>query len=131
MSWDIVLFNSRQATPSVEAIDEDMLEPTDFCSVLEDNFDKTEKDGKHRTIKGTGFEIDFFTDEEKVSNKLLSLYGEQGLYALVMLARQNGWQIFDTALDQMIDLDHPEKNGYENFIQYLQQILEDGKQEAG
>lgn len=75
-----------------------------------------EKDDKHRTMNGNGFEIDFFTDEEKVSHKLSSLYVEKGLYALVMLVRKNDWPIFDTASDQMIDLDNPEKNGYENFI---------------
>jgi len=125
MSWDIVLFNSKQTIRSVEEIDEGLLVPTDFCSVLESNFDKIEKDGKHRTIKGDGFEIDFFTDEERVSNKLLSLYGEKGLYALVNLACQNNWQVFDTALNQMIDLNDPEKNGYKHLSDYVKQILED------
>lgn len=58
-----------------------------------------------------------------VSNKMLSLYGENGLYELVTLARKNNWQIFDTGDGQMIDLENPAINGYENFQSYLKHVL--------
>jgi hypothetical protein len=35
MSWDIVLFNSKEKIESIESITENQLEPTNFCSVLE------------------------------------------------------------------------------------------------
>ena len=123
MSWDIVLFNSRQTINSVDEIDEDFFEPTDFDAVLENHFDSIERQDNHRRIKEHDFEIEFFIDEENVSNKILSLYGEQGLFEIIILARQNGWQIFDTGLGQMIILDSPQRNGYENFNNYLNQIL--------
>lgn len=123
MSWDIVLFNSRQKIHSIEDVEEDMLEPTDFCSVLERHFEEIIKDDDHREIKGTDFEINYFFDEEKVSTKILSLYGEKGLYELVLLAREHNWQIFDTGLGEMIDLENPSNNGFENFHNYLKQIL--------
>lgn len=44
---------------------------------------------------------------------------------MVILARQNGWQIFDTGLEAMINLENPEKNGYNNFKNYLNRILND------
>lgn len=123
MSWDIVLFNSRQKIQSVENVDETQLEPTDFCSAFENYFEFIEKDDKHRGIKGKDFTIDFFTNEEPVSNQMLSLYGENGLYELVILARKHHWQIFDTGLGQMIDLENPTTNGYENFQSYLRHVL--------
>lgn len=123
MSWDIVLFNSRQKIESVEEVDETQLEPTDFCSVFEKHFDQIIKDDNHREIKGKDFAIDYFSDDELVSNKMLSLYGENGLYELVVLARKYNWQIFDTGLGQMIDLENPSANGYEKFQNYLKQIL--------
>jgi hypothetical protein len=123
MSWDIVLFNSRQKIQSVEEVDETQLAPFDFCSAFESYFDNITKDDNHREIKGNDFAIDYFGDDEPVSNKMLSLYGENGLYELVVLARKHNWQIFDTGLGQMIDLENPSINGYENFQSYLKHVL--------
>lgn len=123
MSWDIVLFKSRQKINSPEEVDDSQLEPTDFCSVLESHFEQIIKDDNHREIKGKDYSIDYFIDDGEVSNKMLSLYGESGLFELVVLARKHNWQIFDTGLGQIIDLENPSYNGYENFQSYLKQIL--------
>ena len=123
MSWDIVLFNSKQKINSIEELDESQLEPTDFGSVFENHFKEIIKNDNHREIKGKDFAIDYFADDEKVSNKALSLYGENGLYEMVMLARKNNWQIFDTGLGQMLDLQNPSNNGFVNFQRYLNQVL--------
>lgn len=125
MSWDVVLFNSKQKFNSIEELDDTQLEPTDFSSVLEKHFDQVIKNDNHREIKGKDFAIDYFDDCEKVSNKMFSLYGENGLYELVLVAKKQNWQIFDTALGQMIDLENPSNNGFENFQDYLKQILND------
>ena len=122
MSWDIVLFNSRQNISSPEEVDENQLEPTDFCTVFENHFKQIVIDGNHRTIKNNDYVIDYFIDNERVSNKLVSLYGEHGLYELIELARKYNWQIFDTGIGEMIDLDNPQTNGYNNFQKYLKQV---------
>ena len=123
MSWNIVLFNSRQKINSVEDVDDTQLEPTDFCSALESHFTEIIKDDDHREIKGKDFAIDYFIDEDKVSNQMLSLYGENGLFELVELAKKHNWQIFDMGSGQMIDLENPANNGYENFQSYLRHVL--------
>jgi len=123
MSWDIVLFNSRQKIKSIEAINEDQLLPTDFCNAFESHFIHIIKDKNHREIIGNDFSVDYFTEDEPVSNKMISLYGENALYELIFLAKKYGWQIYDSGIDQMIDLDNPSFNGYDNFQNYLSQIL--------
>jgi len=60
MSWDIVLFNSKQKINSVAELDENQLEPTDFSGILENSFAQIKKDGTHREIIGINFTIDFF-----------------------------------------------------------------------
>ena len=120
MSWDIVLFNSKQKIHSVAELDETQLEPTDFSGILESSIN--EKDS-HREIVGTDFTIDFFSDNEQSSNFMLSLYGENGIYALIELAKKHNWQIYDSGIDGMIDLQNPEKNGFENHRKYVNQIL--------
>ncbi len=130
MSWDIVLFNSRQTIKVVEEIDEEFLEPTDFSTTLENHFSNIEKDDNLRRVKGDNFEIEFFVDTESVSNKILNLHGEHGLFEIVLLAKQNGWQIFDTGVGQMIDLDKPEQNGYATFNEYVNQILKDKNKQS-
>jgi len=122
MSWDVVLFNSKQKIESIEKLDEESLEPIDFCGILESYFENIIKDDNHREIKGKNFAIDYFIDDEPVSNKMLSLYGENGLYELIILAKKYDWQIFDTGMGEMVDLDNPEKNGYVGFMTYLNQV---------
>lgn len=123
MSWDIILFNSKQKIESVAELDENQLEPTDFTGILEKSFDRIKKDDNHREIIGTDFAIDFFADNEHSSNFMLSLYGENGIYALIELAKKHNWQIYDSGIDGMVDLENPEKNGFENHRKYVEQIL--------
>lgn len=123
MSWDIVLFNSKQKIHSLVELDENQLEPTDFSGVLEKSFDQLKKDGNHREIIGTNFTIDFFADDEQSSNFMLSLFGENGLYKLIELAKKHNWQIYDSGIEEMIDLENPEKNGFVNHKDYIQHIV--------
>jgi len=123
MSWDIVLFNSKQKIESVAELDESQLEPTDFSGILESSFDRINENGSHREIVGTDFTIDFFADNEHSSNFMLSLYGENGIYALIELAKKHNWQIYDSGIDGMVDLENPEKNGFDNHSKYVEQIL--------
>ena len=123
MSWDIVLFNSKQKIESVAELDENQLEPTDFEGILQNSFDRIKKDDNNIEIIGTDFTIDFFKHNEPVSNTMLSLYGENALYALIELAKKHNWQIYDSGIGEMIDLENPEKNGFENHKKYVKQLL--------
>jgi len=123
MSWDIVLFNSKQKINSVAELDENQLEPTDFSGILETSFNRINKDENRREIVGTDFTIDFFADSEHSSNFMVSLYGENGIYALIELAKKYNWQIYDSGIDGMVDLEHPEKNGFKNHRKYVEQIM--------
>ena len=123
MSWDIVLFNSKQKINTIAELDENLLEPTDFSGILENSFDRIKKDENHREIIGTNFTIDFYIHNELVSNTMLSLYGENGLYELIELSKKYNWQSYDSGIGEMIDLENPEKNGFENHRKYVEQIL--------
>jgi len=123
MSWAIVIFNSKQKINSIEEIDEDLFVPIDFNAILEKHFDNIISDGNHREIKGDDYSIDYFANSEPISNMLLNLYGENSIFELIRVSKEHGWQIFDTGNGQMLDLDHPEKNGYQDFQNYLQHVL--------
>jgi len=123
MSWDIILFNTKQKIDSIQEIDENQLEPIDFTQILESSFSEIVKDGTYREIKGKDYSITFFADEEPVSNKMISIYGENGFFELIEIAKKYDWQIFDTGLGEMIDLNNPEKNGYENHRKYVEKIM--------
>ncbi len=123
MSWDIVIFKSKEIIKSIEELDEGKLESIDFTGILESSFSDIIEDENHREIKGKDFSIDFFISNEPVSNMMLSLYGENGLFELIELAKLHDWQIFDTGLGSMIDLKNPKKNGYENHKRYVEQIM--------
>ncbi|MCK8521279.1 hypothetical protein M0D21_06865 [Aquimarina sp. D1M17] len=88
MSWDIVLFYLKQKIESVAELDDTQLEPTDFSGILENLFERVKKDDNHREIIGKNFAIDFFSSNEHSSNFMLSLYGENGLFELIVLAKK-------------------------------------------
>ena len=123
MSWDIVLFSSEQNLVSLENLKEDLLKPIDFDKVLKSKFVNIKKSENHNEIIGKDFSVEFFDDEELVSNKMLSVYGENGLFELIRIAKEENWQIYDSGIDKMLNLEKPEENGYENFRQYLKNIL--------
>ena len=123
MSWDIVLFSSKQKINSVAELNETQLKPVDFSGILESSFDQIIKNDNHRKIVGTDFTIDFFADNEYSSNFMLSLHGENGIYALIELAKEHNWQIYDSGIDGMVDLENPEKNGFKNHRKYVEQIM--------
>lgn len=123
MSWDIVIFNSSQKINTPEEVDENQLIPTSFSSVFKAYFKNIIKSDNHLEIKGKDFTIDYFGDDEPESTILLFLYGENAIYPLIDLATKNNWQIFDTGLGEMLDLNDPSKNGYQNFQAYLKQVL--------
>ncbi|MBB6238460.1 hypothetical protein HDC90_003093 [Pedobacter sp. AK013] len=123
MSWDIVIFSSRQKISTIEEVDEELLVAIDFNIILEKHFINIIANKNHREIKGKGYIIDYFFDSEPVSNKLFRLYGEEALFELIRIAKIYDWQIFDTGNGEMLDLEHPEKNGYSNFQSYLKQVL--------
>ena len=125
MSWDIVLFNSNEIISSIEELNEDKLVPIDFTAIFEKSFDNIAIDNGHGEIKGKDFIIDFYAHDELVSNTMLSLYGENGLFELIELAKQHAWQIFDTSLGSMIDLENPKNNGYENHRNYVAHVMKE------
>ena len=104
MSWEIILFNSTQKINSVVELDENQLEQTNFSGILESSFDRINKKDNYREIVGADFTIDYFVSNEHSSNFMLSLYGENGIYALIELAKKHNWQIYDSGTDGMIDL---------------------------
>ncbi|SFA50908.1 hypothetical protein SAMN04488511_109207 [Pedobacter suwonensis] len=123
MSWDIVIFSSKQKIRTIEEVDKELLVVIDFNIIMEKHFINIIANQNQRKIKGEGYVIDYFVDTEPVSNKVFSLYGEAALFELVKIARIYDWQIFDTGIEEMIDLEHPEKNGYGNFQKYLRHVL--------
>ena len=123
MSWDIVLFSSSQKITSAEDIDESKFIPIMFSPVFESYFENFTKHEHHSEIKGDGFSIIYYYEDEPESNTLLNLYGESAIYPIIDLCIKNNWQVYDTGLDEMIDLSNPSKNGYQNFQAYLSQIL--------
>ena len=122
MSWDIVLFKSRQNIRHLSILDENKLEVTDFNQILDNSFREIKMDGDHRQISGDDFSIDYFVSEPN-SNFMLSLNGEKAMHILIELAKVYEWQIYDSAIDAMIDLHSPDNNGYEKHQNYVEFIL--------
>ncbi len=123
MSWDIVLLKSKQIINSIKDLDENQLEITDFYSIFKHSFKKITKKGNFIEIIEKDYTIEFYVDDKLSSNFMLQLYGENGIYAIIEIAKKYNWQIYDSGIDGMIDLNNPENNGFGNHKKYIEQIL--------
>lgn len=131
MSWDVVIFNLKKKISSIEEVNEDVLQPigtvSDFCKMMIGRFPNSKIENEVLTIKNGEGEVVFYVpdddDNESFSNTILHLYGHDAIYIIFDMCRYFGWQAFDTGLGEMLDLDNPEKNGYENFQAYLNHVL--------
>lgn len=124
MSWDVVLFSSSEKITSIEEIDESKFIPVDFYAGYKKYFIDLKFNDNNSTIVGDGFSIVYYDKPNELSsNTILNLYGEKAIYALIDISKKYGWQIFDTGLGEMIDLENPSKTGYANFQAYLNHVL--------
>ena len=129
MSWDVIVFNLSRKVASAEEIDETILvnigTSTDVKRIIEKSCKDVVWDGNWGKIERKDYSIEFSLsdNDEPFSNTMFHLYGEDAIYCIIELCKKNNWQAFDTGLDQMLDLDNPEKNGYHNYQNYLQQVL--------
>lgn len=123
MCWEIVLFNSKQKIDSIENLEEDLLVPIDFYTIIQQNFDKVLQTENHIEIIGKDYSIEYFKDDDPISNLILTLYGEKALFEIIRIAKIYDWQIYDSGMDKILNLEKPSENGYANFQKYLEQIL--------
>jgi len=130
MSWDIVIFNLKKKVSTVEEINEDILIPIatnkEFRQLLTENFPDIKWDDNCGIIERENIYIETYLgdDDEHFSNTMFFLRrSETSLFPLIDLCKKYGWQLFDTGLGQMIDLDNPGNNGYDNYKKYLDQIM--------
>ncbi|MGC4103862.1 hypothetical protein [Ferruginibacter sp.] len=123
MSWDLFVFSSAQKIAAVETIDESQFIPIDFDSLLEAHFSNMIHYEDHKVIENANYRIEYTPDRKLSAYKVLSIFGEEGLFELAAISKKHGWQIYDTGSGEMIDLEHPEKNGYANFKAYRDQVL--------
>lgn len=129
MSWDVVVFNHKRQVSSLEEIDESVL--ADICTyadlkaLLKQRYPSLVcKDGwLVADFGGYSMETSLSEANDVFSNTIFHLYGENAIYELIELCKAHSWQAYDTALGQMLDLEHPERNGYKEHRRYVEQIM--------
>ena len=62
------------------------------------------------------------TENHKYFNWAMSL-DDSKIQDWIELAKKYNWQIYDSGIDRMVDLEHPEKNGFKNHRKYVEQIM--------
>lgn len=123
MSWDVVLFSSSEKITSIETLNPKALKPADFCKKLKAYFPGIEEEDEFRLIFIGESTIEYTYNDTPVNNMMFNLYGEPALVALAAFAKKNGYQLFDTALNRMLDLNKPGVNGYKNYLEDLKKDL--------
>ena len=127
MSWGVLVFKLNREIKSGSEIDETTMDDVgSVASVLEKlhfHFPDLELFDYGKVIENMGkierenFSIEFSILKSTETQNFISfnLYGKDSIYPIVELCKRNGWFIFDTTLAEIINLEEPEKNGYEHF----------------
>jgi hypothetical protein len=129
MSWDVVVFHLKRKVNSVEEIDERVLVDIGTYNELEAMIKRrfltlTNEGGWLKADLGDcSLETRLGEGNETFSNTVFHLTGEHAIYAMIELCKANGWQAFDTAIGKMLDLEHPERNGYLRHRHYVEHVL--------
>lgn len=123
MSWDVVLFNSTEQIADLETLNKQALKPADFCKKLKAHFRNIEEEDEFRVIELPDGNIEYEFTAVPSNNLLLSLDGEPAFFALVEFAKKNKYQLYDAALDSMINLDKPHVNGYKDYREEVKEDL--------
>jgi len=111
----IILFNCKEDVKTIEDIEEKNLQAINFIEIIENHFKKIfHRNGNHINIKASDYHIYLHSmaKNELTTGKQIDIYGENGLYEFITLAKENGWKIFDTGLNDFMDLDFPKKYSY-------------------
>jgi hypothetical protein len=122
MSWDVILFSSKEKIESIAGFDENILLPIDFNSIFRSFFEVIKTKGSHSEIVDKDFSIDFYVHDSNVSNILISIYGEKGYFKIIEFSKTYNLQVFDTSLNDFVDIENPDKNGFSKFQNYLNKI---------
>ncbi|UIR57680.1 hypothetical protein LZQ00_07630 [Sphingobacterium sp. SRCM116780] len=124
MSWDVIAFKFNRDLKDVSEIDENTIEDIgtwDFVlGLIKEQFADLEISDFWCCIRRKDiFEIQFSIDElTEITNCIIfHLYGEIALYSIADLCKKNNWQLLDTTLGVLLDLDNLQKNGYNKFNQ--------------
>jgi len=129
MSWDVVVFNLKRRVSSVDEIDDGVLVEigtyANFEAILKRRFPMLANEVGWLKVDFGEYSLETSLGEldETFSNTIFHLHGENAVYELIELCKANGWQAFDTGLGHMLDLDHPERNGYMEHRRYVEQIM--------
>ena len=127
MSWDVFVFKLNREIKSGSEIDETTIDDIgSVASLLEKlcvHFPDLELSDYGKVIENMGtierenFSIEFSIIKATDTYNFLSfhLYGKDSIYPVAELCKRYGWCIFDTTLAELLNLQEPEKNGYEQF----------------
>lgn len=125
MAWEIFIFKANETIEDYDSFDDSKLLEVDFVSQLEAYFPNIERDDTFHSIQGDTFAIQYFTSPEDPLQAILivELRGEKALFELGKVALKEDWQLYDSALGKMLDLQQLSENGYQVFRAYLRQIM--------
>ncbi|AEE48118.1 hypothetical protein [Haliscomenobacter hydrossis] len=130
MSWDVIVFNLNKKVENADEINDSVLSAIgtnrEFKALIEKRYNPIKWEGNWGIISGINFSIEFGLNdnlEETLSHQVFHLYGENAIYEIIDFCRTHNWQAFDTGIEQMLDLEKPEKNGYANFRNYLDYVV--------
>ena len=113
----IIIFNCDEEADSYEEIYTKKLQPiNNFGEIIRHRFKQFfKKDGRHLDIIAANYQIYCGTETIPTIGREIDIYGEQGLYEFISLAKENNWKIFDKGLNQFLDLEFPKNYSYSEY----------------
>jgi hypothetical protein len=128
MSWDILIINSKTQV-DIDADDyPEFSSRKDFIEKVKRSFPETDwSDPAFGILDSDEAVIEFNVgDEDEIgATVLLNVYGgDDPVREVARLCKENGWQAYDIATENYLDLNNPSSESWDNF-QSSREYLDD------
>ena len=123
---------SKKTFNGVEALKCTTFEDTKKTKKAKKNYGANQRDFLHYHLLKKYISEELVTGNYIAVGEIgLDLYWDKSTLAIqkkafirqIELAKKHNWQIYDSGIEEMIDLENPEKNGFVNHKAYIQHIV--------
>jgi hypothetical protein len=130
MSWDVVVFNVRGKTPSLEQFEQSDCEPLGPAAEVHQRISALLpgvdwSDPTWGIYEGDGFSIEFNVGkDDPIESMMLHVRGGgDAIAAITRFARPQGWSALDCSTGEFLDLENPSQAGWEGFQAYRDKVI--------
>lgn len=133
MSWDVIILNYKDNPPDFNNLPDDFQPPIiglkseirEKINIVFNSVDWSDPDWGISKCNGFSIEFSLPKDDSPTSIALHIRGGGDPIPLIVQMCKLNNWSAFDTSTGKWIDLNKPNKKGWDDWQKYRNRVVFD------